>query len=74
MKVVRDMDDPDITKEIDVSAFQKPEPLNIKKVTGPLSRAVAAFERAGEQMAEGTQLLKKALALLEKIDASKTEV
>ncbi len=58
--------DDEITKEVDVSAFRS-DPLNVHEVRGALSRAIAAFERAGDSMREGTEIFKRAMALLEKL-------
>lgn len=63
-----DPDDQDITKEIDVSAFQAPEPLNVKEVLGSLGRAIQSFERAGDHLRDGLSILKLARSLLERFD------
>lgn len=60
-------DEQEITKEIDCSAF-RPEPLNVKEVTGALSRAIRALERAGDHMRDGVETLKQALGLMEKLE------
>lgn len=63
-------DDTDRTGEVDVSGI-RPDPLDVKKAEGVLHRAVRAFERAGDTMREGVDLLKKAINLLEKYENGK---
>lgn len=64
----RDPNDPDITKEVDCSAF-RPDAPDLKAVIGGLSRAVKAFERAGDHLRDGCRILKDALWVLEQLDS-----
>lgn len=58
----------DITKEIDVSAFQKGRTMQ-EKIRELISDAISATEQAGKSLNGAVALLKEALRLAESEDA-----